>query len=79
MEEFGNYIQNGFEKETQEKLNIPVVRQRFIDRRKKLQKDLDYYNKTLNGGAKFSDWVHGYYRTIPMRLIEIDYILENVV
>ena len=79
MKEYGNYIQNGFEKETQEKLNIPVVRQRFIERRKKLQKEWEYYTNTLNSGSYFSDWVHGYYKTIPTRLIELDYIIENVV
>lgn len=75
-----DYRKNGVnEIETQEKLNIPVVRQRFIERKEKLQRDLEYYRNGLDGGGQFAPIVHSYCKTIPSRLIEIDYILKNVV
>lgn len=67
------------EKELQEKINNPAVRQRFIERKEKLLKDYDFYLKKINAGCKFQPHVTGYYKTIYYRLREVDYILENVV
>lgn len=74
-----NARRDGVNYETQEKLNIPVVKQRFIERKRKLENDYDHYIKTINRGAKFNNWVVGYYETIPLRILELEYILKNVV
>ena len=74
------YYKNGInETERQEKLNIPVVKQRFIKRKEKLLRDVEYYNLRVNGGAKFNSSVKMYINTIPNRIKELDYILDNVV
>ena len=74
------YYKNGInETERQEKLNIPVVKQRFIERKEKLLRDVEYYNLRVNGGAKFNPSVKMYINTIPNRIKELDYILDNVV
>ena len=77
LEEYGK---NGIDmSETQGKLNIPIVKQRFIDRKNKLLRDIEYYNMMVNGGAKFNSHVKYYIETIPDRIQELDYILKNVV
>ncbi len=65
--------------EIQEKLDIPVVRQRFIDRKEKLLRDQEYYNMCMKGGGKFNPHVKFYIQTIPSRIEELNYILENVI
>ena len=65
--------------ETQEKLNIPVVKQRLVERKQKLLRDFEYYNNCVNGGAKFREDVVYYIKTIRNRIIELEYLLENVV
>jgi hypothetical protein len=77
LEEYRN---NGINfNETQEKLNISVVRQRLIERKEKLLRDVEYYNYCVNGGSYFREDVTYYIRTIKNRLVELDYLLENVV
>ena len=74
------YRKNGiFILETQEKLNIPNVKQRFIDRKEKLLRDQEYYNMCINVGGKFNLHVEHYINTIYNRIQELDYILENIV
>jgi hypothetical protein len=68
-----------FDKETPEKLNAPDVRERLIERRSKLQIKLDYYNKCIAGGCSFTDYAKILYREIPLRITELNYILENIV
>jgi hypothetical protein len=76
LEEYRN---NGINfNETQEKLNISVVRQRLIERKEKLLRDVEYYNYCVNGGANFREDVTYYIRTINNRVVELDYLLENV-
>jgi hypothetical protein len=65
--------------ETQEKLNIPAVKQRFIDRKEKLLRDQEYYSMCVNGGAKFNPHIKYYVNTIPNRIEELDYIIKNIV
>jgi CRISPR/Cas system-associated exonuclease Cas4 (RecB family) len=78
LEEYRN---NGINfNETHEKLNISVVRQRLIERKEKLLRDVEYYNYCVNDwGANFREDVTYYIRTIETRLVELDYLLENVV
>jgi hypothetical protein len=74
------YRNNGINfNETHEKLNISVVRQRLNERKEKLLRDLEYYNYCVDGGANFREDVTYYIRTIETRLVELDYLLENVV
>ena len=74
------YYKNGIsDTEMGKKLNIPIVKQRFIDRKEKLLRDVEYYNLRINGGAKFNPQVKAYINTIPDRIKELDYILDNVV
>jgi hypothetical protein len=74
------YYKNGIsESEVGKKLNIPIVKQRFINRKEKLLRDVEYYNLRINGGAKFNPHVKMYINTIPDRIKELDYILDNVV
>ena len=74
------YRNNGIKfNETQEKLNISVVRQRLIERKEKLLRDVEYYNYRVCCGANFREDVTYYIGTIENRLMELDYLLENVV
>lgn len=74
------YRNNGINfNETQEKLNISVVRQRLIERKEKLLRDVEYYNYCVSSGANFREDVTYYIRTIKNRIIELDYLLKNVV
>ena len=50
--------------------------QPLIDRRDKLQKEYEYFLHKNNSSLKFSDSIEYYYKSIPSKLIELDYILE---
>lgn len=74
------YYKNGInETERLEELNIPVVKQRFIERKEKLLRDVEYYDLRINDGAKFNSHIKLYINTIPNRIKELDYILDNIV
>tara|TARA_R110000772_G_scaffold128115_1_gene235676 strand:+ start:1475 stop:1723 length:249 start_codon:yes stop_codon:yes gene_type:complete len=74
------YYKNGIsDTEMGKKLNIPIVKQRLIDRKEKLLRDVEYYNLRISGGSKFNPQVKVYINTMPYRIKELDYILDNVV
>lgn len=64
-------------------LGISDVRQRFLDkldeRITKLQSDWAYYTKPRRFALTFTPEAQQYYREIPIRLLELEYILKNVV
>ena len=64
-------------------LGISDVRQRFLDkldeRITKLQSDWAYYTKPRRFTVTFTTEAQQYYKEIPIRLLELEYILKNVV
>ena len=64
-------------------LGISDVRQRFMDkldeRITKLQSDWAYYTKPRRFTVTFTPEAQQYYKEIPIRLLELEYILKNVV
>lgn len=64
-------------------LGISDVRQHFLDkldeRIMKLQSDWAYYTKPRRFAVSFTPEAHKYYKEIPIRLLELEYILKNVV
>lgn len=64
-------------------LGVSDVRQRFLDkldeRITKLQSDWAYYTKPRRITVTFAPEAHQYYKEIPIRLLELEYILKNVV
>lgn len=67
----------------EKELRISDVRQRFLDkldeRITKLQSDWAYYSKPRRFAVTFTPEAHQYYKEIPIRLSELEYILKNVV
>ena len=80
MEENKNLEQN-LDK-SNEKLHISDVSERFnqkIDERiSKLQSDWNYYTKPRRFRETFSYEAQEYYKSIPIRLLELEWILKNV-
>lgn len=56
---------------------IDIIKQLNI-RKTHLEEDLAYYNKPLHIPVSFSNMAHQYYSSIPIRLLELESILQLI-